>query len=151
MASTRGPIPKRDRERAGHRAKAERADSVVRHEPVAVPPPRESWSEETRAYYLGLADSAMAEFYEPADWQHALATMELLEEFYEKQGTSKPMSADRMKTMFYELGKLGATESDRRRLRVEGHRPGSGEDEDAPTPSEGILDRFGKAASGGRG
>lgn len=146
MASTRGPLPKRGKERAGHNAKREAADEVVVLSRVPVPPPKPEWDAQTVAWYEALAISVMAAFYEPADWVHALAVGDLVDDFNTDRHA---MSAEKMKQMFAELDKLGVTESARRRLRVEGHRPGSEEDEDAPKASEAVLDRFAKAADGG--
>ena len=151
MASTRGPLPKRDAERAGHKGPAAKADKVRMQEPVDAPPPRSSWEARTLDWYDALQRSVMAQFYEPSDWMHALMVGDLVDEFYGgSHEDGRPMSGEKLKQMFAELDKLGVTESSRRRLRVEGHRPGSDEDEDAPTPSGAVLDRFQKAANGGQ-
>lgn len=148
MASTRGPIPKRDAARAGHNAKAEKADAVESFSRVKVPPAKPEWEAATVVWYDALQESVMARFYEPSDWVHAQMVGDLVDDF----NTDRfGMSAEKIKQMFAELDKLGVTESARRRLRVEGHRPGSEDDQDAPAASDAVLDRFAKMAADGGG
>jgi hypothetical protein len=149
---TRGPLPKRDEARAGHRTKAERADKVTPPTPadglVRAPVPDGAWHPQTLSFYGALRESGQSRFYEPSDW--ALAVMRCrihsLIEYAIDEGALPPAS------LLAEISKidarLGVTESDRRRQRIEVDREAT----DAAQPHatddavNAIMERYRRAA-----
>lgn len=136
MSSTRGPAPKRDEQRAGHRTKAEAADRVQAFSRVAVPPPDPKWSVSARRMYRSLAESGQARYFEPSDWEFARLTAEL------QTATETQPSANAWKIVFENWSALGATENARRRMRIEVDRKAE-EPEDAAASA--MLDRLRQA------
>lgn len=139
---TRGPAPKRDAERAGHRSAEYAADKVALNEAVEVPPAKESWHETALAWYASLAKSGQSRFYEPSDWAKAWLLADALSEYctdvaigpaYDDNGkpiTGRFANAATLKVLLSEMASLGVTEQDRRRMRIEVERkPTQTEDE----------------------
>jgi hypothetical protein len=139
---TRGPAPKRDAERAGHRSADYSADHVELDEPVEIPPAKVSWHDNAIAWYEALAKSGQSRWYEPSDWAKAWLIADALSEYctdvavgpaFDDNG--KPINgrfanAATLKVLFSEMASLGVTESDRRRMRIEiERRPTQTEDE----------------------
>lgn len=134
MPSTRGPTPKRDAERAGHRTKDESADSVRMRGAVRKPPADKAWSEGARRMYESLARSGQSRYFEPSDWAFAQMTADLHTANEAKQ------SAQAWQLIFQSWERLGATENMRRRMRVEVERVDAAEPEDADL--EAMLDEL---------
>lgn len=119
MSSTRGPLPKRDADRAGHNAKSEQADKVKKNTATAMPAAPDEWCDLARDWYTSLAESGESTFYEPSDWQYALVVGQMLHSLLI---APKP-SSEMFKAVDAAMDKLGVTESSRRRQRIEVHRP----------------------------
>lgn len=126
---SRGPAPKRDANRAGHRSKSERADKVVITQggKVTAPAPDPNWHDRAREMYLALAESGQARYFEPSDW--ALAT--LLCDLLTDQLNAPRKSAEMVKHVLSGFQTLGVTEVDRRRARIEVDRKGGEDSSDA--------------------
>jgi len=131
---TRGPAPKRDAERAGHRSADYAADHVELDEAVEVPPAKTSWHDTAIAWYQSLAKSGQSHFYEPSDWAKAWLLADALSEYctdvavgeaFDDNGrpiTGRFANAATLKVILSEMASLGVTESDRRRMRIEVER-----------------------------
>jgi hypothetical protein len=149
---SRGPAPKPDGQRAGHRKKSDRAD--VLDVPYVVKPPPLPHPEELHpqalAMYEAMAKSVQALRYEPSDWTLLQITVQLLSD--ELSPGIKP-SAERLKVAMANLAKLGATQPDRLRQGLEARRPSGGTAKPAPPGSgNGDIERrfaaMAKAANG---
>lgn len=149
----RGPLPKRDEARAGHRSKAERADKVVptRNAVVDAPAPSREWCNEARAWYLSLAESGESFYFEPSDWQYAFTLAAMLSRLL----TSARPSAQLAKVVFDAMESLGTTEGARRRMRIEVDRerkPATGDPDATVTATGDVAARFQalRAVEGGK-
>jgi hypothetical protein len=128
---TRGPAPKRDAERAGHRPANFDADHVELDEPVEIPEGDESWHRQAKAWFDSLTKSGQSRWYEPSDWAKAYLIAEGLNEYFRDvdagpafDDNGRPLSARfanaaTLKVLLSEMASLGVTESDRRRMRIE--------------------------------
>jgi len=128
---TRGPAPKRDAERAGHRSQDYNADHVTLDEPVEIPEADSTWHSKAKAWYESLVKSGQSRFYEPSDWAKAMLIADALSEYMADvdagpafDDNGRPLSARfanaaTLKVLFSEMASLGVTESDRRRMRIE--------------------------------
>lgn len=114
-----GPIPKRTEQRAGHRSKAELARKVARCDVVSQPEPDLDWHPKARRWYVSLAESGQADFYEPSDWELAAFLAQMMTHLLE---SSRP-SSEMLKAILGGMQDLGVTEAARRRMRVEVDRP----------------------------
>lgn len=141
---SRGPVPKRSSERAGHRTRAERPDVVRAAEPVKAPPARRGWHPQAKAWYRSLARSGQSRYFEPSDWELARLIADLLT----KQLTSERPSAEMVKACLAAMSALGTTEADRRRMRIEVERPELGADDEAKRAALTVLDEFRRLAGG---
>lgn len=155
----RGPVPKRSIERAGHRAKASKPQATKMTGPVRVPAASRDWHDVPKRWYRALRDSGQSRFFEPSDWAEAWATAELWHrelnrvKVIENPVTHEvavfpvPASAEMMKVIAASMSKLGTTESDRRRMRIEVERSTGTE---RPRDEDGIavLDDFRAALAG---
>lgn len=118
--STRGPLPKRQSESAGHRAKRQIADSVSLDAAVVAPPlPEGPYHPQAVAWYDSLSSSGQSRYFEPSDWQWAIILTVMLDDLL----TSTRRSTEMFKAIGAEMDKLGNTENARRRMRVEVTRP----------------------------
>lgn len=147
---SRGPAPKRDAQRAGHRSKSERADKVVVTQggKVTAPAPDPEWCDRAREMYAALTESGQARYFEPSDWALAQVLCDMLSEFY-KPGIRR--SAELFKHVMQGFQLLGVTEVDRRRARIEVDRKG-GEDNSSDASDEtkdALAARLAKLASNG--
>jgi len=141
---TRGPVPKRSDERAGHRAKSDQPDKVASSTPVVAPPADEEWHPQAKRWYDSLHQSLQVRYFEPSDWEYArtLATL-LSDELYKAR-----RSSEILKAVLSGMSNLGTTEADRRRMRIEIDRP----DPNASANDEGkvaALDRYRRLAGDG--
>lgn len=136
----RGPVPKRSSERI--RRNIEGRPDVVNIEapPSAMPAPESGWNPEAREWYLSLAASGQSRFYEPSDWRQAHVLATILSRLL--SGAVDPRhEAAMFKTWLAGASELGATESSRRRMRVEVARQSSSDsDEYELTIVEGYGD-----------
>lgn len=139
---SRGPVPKRDNNRAGHRAKSERADKVVATQgAVDAPAPSPEWAEEARDWYISLAQSGQSFYFEPSDWQYARTVAAMLSNLLQ----SPRPSAELFKAVAAAMDSLGTTEGSRRRMRieVERDRPAGGSDPGATDEAkDAVAARF---------
>lgn len=141
----RGPLPKRSRERAGHRTRAEQPD-VVRAEGAVTPPPaRRGWAPEARSWYRALARSGQARFFEPSDWELARLVAELLS----RQLRVERPSAEMLKGILGAMASLGTTEADRRRMRIEVERQAAEAERLAEDADVAVLEQYRRLAGGG--
>lgn len=112
-----GPVPKRSEERR-RRNKDVEIDQVASGTdlPCQPPEPSEEWHPIARNWYLSLAESGQAIFYEPSDWMTA---------FYVTEAMSRSLfSGERFSghlfgSIITAASNLLVTEGDRRRLRLE--------------------------------
>ena len=138
---SRGPLPKRSTERAGHRTRAEQPDRVHLRTPVRVPPAHRSWHPQAKAWYRALARSGQARYFEPSDWELARLVCELLTR---QLASGKPQAAV-LQTIFAAMQRLGTTEADRRRMGIEVERP-EAQAEEATEAKLAVLERYRKLA-----
>lgn len=136
----RGPTPKRSTQRAGHRTSEEEPDHVAMTGRVQVPPPTRRWNTRAKRWYRSLAESGQAEFYEPSDWAFAQLLADQLTD--ELAGEAR---ATMLNAILAGMSKLGTTETDRRRMRIEVERH-----DDAPVDDDevAILDQYRRVAGG---
>ena len=125
----RGPVPKRSavRRRRNLESVPDVVTLPVTQELAGTPLADDSWHPIVKSLYDSLARSGQAQFFEPSDWAFALLTCELL---------SRGLCAEKMPAMLIsscmsDLSRLGVTEGDRRRMRVELQRDIKDEGEDA--------------------
>lgn len=139
---SRGPVPKRDDNRAGHRSKSERADKVVATMgAVDAPAPDSTWAPEARDWYLSLARSGQSFYYEPSDWQRHRLTARMIHELV----TSSRPSAELFKAVQSAMDAALDTEAARRRNRIEvdRERPTTGSDDAATDDAAAkVAERF---------
>lgn len=119
---SRGPVPKRAEERAGHRTKSEQPDRLAVPAIVKAPPASSSWAPEARAWYRALTRSGQSRWYEPSDWAYARLLARLLSD----QLGAEKMSSEMVKAVLSAMSELGTTEGSRRRMGIEIDRPKPG-------------------------
>jgi hypothetical protein len=116
MTGTRGPVPKRSTER--RRRNKESAPDVVKiadGAPVVMPEPNSGWHPIAVDWYMSLADSGQAQYFEPSDWQAA----RVLAEVMSRNLRQKKFSAVLFATVWSGMSDLLTTEASRRRVRME--------------------------------
>ena len=133
-----GPIPKRSDQRRRRNA-GPKVDKVSATAAVNVPEPDENWPDVVQNLFRSLGRSGQAEFYQESDWAFARLTCELL---------ARGLSAEKMPAMLItavmaDLARLGVTEGDRRRMRIEVERS-----EPEMPASVAIMDKYRRAAGG---
>jgi hypothetical protein len=138
---TRGPVPKRSSQRAGHRTSDEEPDHVTVSGRVAIPRSSTRWAAQARRWYRALATSGQSQFFEPSDWAYA----QLLADLLTDELDGKPR-ATMVNAILASMSKLGTTESDRRRMRIEVERA---DDDDAEDDDVAILDQYRRVAGKG--
>jgi hypothetical protein len=124
---TRGPVPKRSSQRAGHHSSDQEPDHVSVIGKVRVPRASKDWKPQARRWFHALAASGQAQFFEPSDWAYAQLLADLLTA--ELAGSPR---ATMVNAILASMSKLGTTESDRRRMRIEVERSDddAGDDDD---------------------
>lgn len=119
-----GPIPKRDAERT-RRNKPENEGSVSLAKGTAYGgdpfPTKDHWHEMAKEWYQSLSDSGIAAFYERSDWATAMIVAEELTHYLNSPTGRR--SAQMLTALFTMMTSLGATEGDRRRMRIELEKP----------------------------
>lgn len=118
MAGARGPVPKRSDQRR-RRNTPEGAEvtkiAVPPNANVDHPPADPLWHPRATELYESLSRSGQSHFYEPSDWAFARLLCDLL---------TRCMVADKVPALLVgsimaDLARLGVTEGDRRRMRIE--------------------------------
>jgi hypothetical protein len=72
-------------------------------------------------WYESLSDSGIAAFYERSDWATAMIVAEELTHYFNTSTSRR--SAQMLTALFSMMTSLGATEGDRRRMRIELEKP----------------------------
>lgn len=140
-----GPVAKRSTER-----RRRNADSKVQTVKVDVgavveiPKPNPQWAPIAKDWYLSLATSGQAQFFEPSDWQYARYVADAMSRNL-KSGAK--FSAMLFATVLSAMNDLLTTEGARRRVRMEIERGGEPEQ---PAGVTAIAD-YQKRLAGGRG
>ena len=147
----RGPIPKRSEERRRTNAPE---DGITLTRGHRGPEPEwmaadDRWDDLARNWYEGLQVSGQARFYEQSDADVAYLLAEQMHRHLEDQAIvigrgddrevqmiSKPMSGTDLSALLKGMSLLGATEADRRRMRIELTNPADDEPEDGLTPEQ---------------
>jgi hypothetical protein len=111
--------------------------------PVAVEcePADENWHPAVIRLYDSLAKSGEVQFFEPSDWAFARLTCDILTRWF---ADPEKMPAMLVSSCMANLTRLGVTEGDRRRMRVELERGG----EQAEPASVAIMAKYRNAAKG---
>lgn len=123
----RGPVPKRSRER-----RRQNKDSVAETitvdaaKPVQIPKPNARWHPIAKRWFLSLAGSGQAVFYEPSDWALAEYIAEAMSRNLREQ---KRFSAVLFAAVMSGMTELLTSEGARRRVRLEIER---GDGSEAP-------------------
>lgn len=143
MASTRGPIGKRSETRIRRNpAKDAGITTAPGAENVVMPEPNDEWVDWVWEWYVSLAESGQARYYEPSDWMVAYTMAEWMNDLQQDHYLGmrdagrgeqevvygrKPMNAGEISAFLKANAVLGATEGDRRRLGIELQRGDAGE------------------------
>lgn len=112
-----GPVPKREDERIRRNEPLIAVEKIEAYGVVEVPELNLPFEPHpmARDFYLSLAKSAFAKYYEPSDWEYArLATFIM----HTIVSSPKP-SSEMYKALQTAMSSLLVTEGDRRRLRIE--------------------------------
>lgn len=119
-----GPLPKRDSERT-RRNKPENEGGVSLAKGTAYGgdpfPAKDYWHPMAVEWYESLSDSGIAAFYERSDWATAMIVAEELSHYFNTSTSRR--SAQMLTALFSMMTSLGATEGDRRRMRIELEKP----------------------------
>lgn len=111
-----GPVPKRSEERRRRNKDVEIEQvSSGTDLPCEPPEPDEQWHPIARKWYLSLAESGQAIFYEPSDWATAVYVAEAMSRNIDQD----KMSGHMFGAVIAASSNLLVTEGDRRRLRLE--------------------------------
>lgn len=126
---SRGPIPKRSSQRAGHRAKDDVPDQVSAAGKIRVPSAVSTWDPQAKRWYLALKRSGQARYFEPSDWEYARLLADLLTRELHLEAVAHTLAGDvvvklgpramMMKAILAGMTELGTTEGSRRRMRIE--------------------------------
>lgn len=127
-----GPVPKRstERRRRNTESKVETV-SVIVGATVEIPAPEEAWHPIARDWYLSLAKSGQAQFYEPSDWQYARYVADVMSRNLKQR---QKFSAMLFAAVQSGMTDLLTTEAARRRVRMEIDRGG-----DAPAQPASVT------------
>lgn len=131
----RGPAPKRSTER--RRRNADSKVDTVKVDvgaTVEIPKPNPQWHAIAKDWYLSLAQSGQAQFYEPSDWQYARYVADAMSRNL-KSGAK--FSAMLFAAIQSAMNDLLTTEAARRRVRLEIERGGEPE---TPASVTAIVD-----------
>ena len=121
----RGPVPKRSEERR-RRNKSGETERVPMEGTVDVPEADDAWHAIARDWYLSLAESGQAQFFEPSDWQAARYVAEVMTKNLEGKFSAVAFAA-----VWSAMTDLLTTEGARRRVRLEVERGGGEVEEPA--------------------
>lgn len=120
----RGPVGKRSNQLHGHRSQEEKAEyeQVTVDAPAAtMPPADQAWHPIARGWYVALAESGQAKFYEPSDW----AVAQFIAEAMSRNLTAGRFSGQLFAAIMSGMSSLLVTEGDRRRVKLELQRTGA--------------------------
>lgn len=119
----RGPLPKRTQERSRQdRPSDDRIPMAKGTAQGGDPfPIKEHWHPMATEWYQSLSDSGIAAFYERSDWATAMIVAEELTHYFNTSTSRR--SAQMLTALFSMMTSLGATEGDRRRMRIELEKP----------------------------
>ena len=140
---TRGPVPKSDATRAGHRAKSERAKLLKRSSDVVVTEPREEWCDRAREQFDLASLSTVAQEWDSSDWGALLLMCDILDTHY----TSARPSAEMYKHAMAIHSRLLLTPADRLRNKRE-LSTNHNEDDDTTEGDDDVLKRFAALRTG---
>jgi hypothetical protein len=84
-------------------------------------PVKDHWHPMAVDWYKSLSESGIREFYERSDWATAMIVAEELTHYFNSPTGRR--SAQMLTALFSMMTSLGATEGDRRRMRVELEKP----------------------------
>jgi hypothetical protein len=168
---TRGPIGKKNAEKAGHRTKAELARTeVIDLDELEIPeelladaeewgrlPANDEWHEIAIYWYEALEKSGQTIFFQPSDWATAYLICESLSRDLNPQFVGMRQVGESEQEAMYEIiplkgaslaaylkafGSLMVTEGDRRRLGAELERKSKKGQTTEPADGDGVvLDR----------
>jgi hypothetical protein len=138
MVASRGPMPKRSEERRRTNDNSDglsEAATIAPSGPVsgvaAMLEPDEGWHPIATEWYLSLGESGQAVFYQASDWATAYFLADQISrslaprrifDFTTEEMTEVPADAvngSALAAILKGMGSLGATEGDRRRMRLE--------------------------------
>lgn len=135
MVASRGPIPKRTEVRRRANASSDGLEvSRGASMPSAAPEPAPYWHEMALEIYESMCESGQSVYWEQSDYAVLWLMCDQLHALYQPQflgmqgdgiGIQKPfygkraMTASEIGAIMKTLGGLGATEGDRRRMRIE--------------------------------
>lgn len=130
VALSRGPIPQRSTERTRRNKTGE--DGLEIKKGVALPyewvEPNPEWPEFLTDYFESFKESGMQAYFQQTDVAQLYMACEILSQQFNTGRPSAMMVAEAFKL----LDGLGATEGERRRIKIELEEPGAGEvEEDA--------------------
>lgn len=136
----RGPVPKRSaqRRRRNIDAKPDIVALPVSSDSTERPLASEFWPETVSRLYESLAKSGQSQFYEPSDWAFAHLLCDMLARGF----AAEKMPALIVTGVMADLARLGVTEGDRRRMRIELERA----DPNAQPASISRMDKYRRAA-----
>jgi hypothetical protein len=138
---SRGPIPKRSDQKAGHRTKSELdTDKVDATDEVLVPDVDPTWHPIAHDWYCSLARSAQSQFYEQSDWEHARYVAQAMSQNL----LAAHFSANLFAAVTSAMGELGSTEGARRRMKIEIQRA-----IEEPAGEVTPIERYRRRAAGG--
>jgi len=141
-----GPIPKRDQERT-RRNKPENEGGVSLAKGTAYGgdpfPVKDHWHDMAKEWYESLSDSGIAAFYERSDWATAMIVAEELTHYFNSPTSRR--SAQMLTALFAMMTSLGATEGDRRRMRIELEKPKEATRSASITAIDGYKSKLGVA------
>jgi hypothetical protein len=117
--ATRGPVPKRSNTRRRRNTGSE--PTVISSRPTEIPYPADSkWLPSVKRLWESLAQSGMSQFFEPTDWAFGYITLGVLNDaLTNTNNTTGQISHAAITGILASLSRLGVTEGDRRRLRIE--------------------------------
>lgn len=140
-----GPVPKPQAQRRRRNKPAVPVDTVpARGFSGPAPRPDDAWHPIAREWFLALAESGQARFYEPSDWAMARLGAEMMSNLC----SSDRPSAQMLVSVLQITSGLLATEGDRRRLRLELAR-GAEVDADEESSVAALDDYRKRLGSGG--
>lgn len=161
----RGPAPKKNAAKMGHRTKAELAgaeivnldnidDALLQKAEVGMIPAEENWHPVAKQWYESLALSGQKIYYQPSDWAIAYLLAESLSRDFKPQfvGMNEesgepvfekiPLKGASLGAYLKGFTALLATEGDRRRMQIELERESlKGQGLDDATGDGVVLDR----------
>jgi hypothetical protein len=142
VMATRGPVPKRtDQRRRVNKPEMPVVQVTAGSIASSAPEPDELWHPLARDWFLSLAKSGQAQFFEASDWSQARVWAHLLSvELFKEKPSAMMVSA-----WASGAGELLTTEGARRRLRIELERKkvaDPGEDHAMATVTD-LADRLG--------